>query len=357
MSKIILSLSSILAILLLTSCNSLNSYTGNYFYFNTGISVKVGGYYNEDELDSIGAVIDDTFSYYDKITSKRVDYSSENIVNVYNINSNPTATHYLSDELYNIIKLSTEMYDITGSTFNVALDPVVSLWEEQLGKFDLSTEEPLEPPTQSMIESELNYTYISSVQLDDDDKSITMSEGMSLNFGGMAKGYAVDIVADNLKNDKDIEYFIINAGGSSISVYGNNPNKYRNNWVIGLEDPIQNDMLSSSCFQCYYTDISLPSGYTVSTSGDYQKYFIGTDGEKYHHIIDPSTGYPVVSNVKSVTVITNNGTDADIISTALFIMDIDEAIKYVNETSDLEAIWYLSDGTILRSNNFSNFES
>ncbi len=344
------------SLFIFSSCSSDNEISKTYMYFNTAISVKIGGNYSDDELENICDDINDTLSYYDKITSKRNNYSSQDIVNIYTINDNPSETHYLSDELYNIIDLSVKMHSETNNTFNIALDPVVSIWEIPLGNFNLETGEKLDVPDSNLISDALNFTDINRIKLSENDKTITMSDNMSLNLGGMAKGYAIAMVGNMLKDDSNIKYFIIDAGGSSLSVYGDNPSKYRDNWIIGVEDPVQNDMLSNSCYQCYYTDISLPSGYTVSTSGDYQKYFIGKDDKKYHHIIDPTTGYPVETNVKSVTVITDNSIDADIISTALFIMPIEDAREYVDSKDNIEAIWYLNNDDIIRSKNFSKFE-
>ncbi len=373
----------ILSIFTLTSCssdvqyssacwtdNNKTTYQRTYNdYFNTSITVAIcsdtltpGGY------TSTFTEVENIIEKYDQITSKRVDY--DGIVNVKTINDNPSETHIVSDELFEILEFSLDYYEISEGRFNIALDPVVSLWEDPLGKFANIGDEVFKP-LDADINSALKYTDASKIRLNPENKSITMEDGMSLNLGGIAKGYMVDVIYDFLDSDDDVTSFMINAGGSSIRYGGHNPSDTRDYWTTIIQNPYGFDMLNYYCYfestsntDCYYATVNIDAGKVISTSGDYQKYFYdynefvndSSNMTRYHHIIDPTTGYPVVTNVKSVSIITKQSKIAEIESTSLFIMDLEDAIEYVNSNDDIEAIWYLSDNIVVRSNGFANYE-
>ncbi len=337
-----------------TSVSSIRTYTS---YFNTSISVNICTNYDNAELNNIFTSVENTINYYDMISSKRVDY--EDIVNIKTINDNPTKKHYISDELFELLEYSIYMYEETNYLFNIALDPVVSIWEELLGHSEFISG-TLSLPEEITINDALAKTNASQIVLNTNDKSVTMLDSMSLNLGGIAKGFMVDKLAELLEKTEGVLSYMINAGGSSIKVYGNNPHAERDYWTIQVLNPIENDMLTI-CFpsindKCYIETVKLENDETISTSGDYQKYFIADDGNKYHHIIDPNTGYPVVTDVKSVTIISKSEIGADLLSTAIFIMELSDAIEYVNNNDDIEAIWFLSDETIIESSNFSSYK-
>ncbi len=355
--------------------NDSTTYADTYTkYFNTSITVKLcSDTMDKSEYDTIFTQVENIIEKYDQVTSKRVDY--EDIVNVKTINDDPTNTHILSDELFEILQFSLDYYETSDGRFNIALDPVVSLWEEPLGNFN-TDEYKLEvfKPTDNAINNALVNTDASKINLDSTNNSITMEQGMSLNLGGIAKGYMVDILYDYLESNDDVSSFSINAGGSSIRFGGYNPNSERDHWSVAIQNPFGFDVWEPNIYcslpsatsdtDCYYQSIKLNSGQVIATSGDYQKYFYdyndlinnGMEATKYHHIIDPFTGYPVVTTVKSVSVITNQSKVADIESTNLYIMSLEDGLEYVNNNDSIEAIWYLSDNTVVKSNNFSRYE-
>ncbi len=363
----------------LTSCGSNVSYSSSCWtennssvyqrsfteYFNTSITVRIcSDTMSTIEYSNTLLEAESIIEKYDQITSKRVNY--DGIVNVKTINDDPSATHILSDELFELLEFSLDYYEITEGRFNIALDPVVSLWETPLGDFEIPGDAVYRPSDETIATALVN-TNASKIILNDINKTITMDSGMSLNLGGIAKGYMVDVLYDFLDNNDGVTSFSINAGGSSIRFGGQNPSTQRDYWSVAIQNPIGFDMLNYTCYisgtsntDCYYQTINLDSGEVVSTSGDYQKYFYdyndymenGLNAIKYHHIIDPNTGLPVNTNVKSVSVIANSSKIAEIESTNIYIMSLDNAINYVNNNSNIEAIWYLSNGTVVKSNNF-----
>lgn len=142
----------------------------------------------------------------------------------------------------------------------------------------------------------------------------SLPAGMGLDLGGIAKGYAADKLCA-LLGTYGVQSAMLSLGGN-VSVLGTKPDG--SDWRIGIRDPkdasgIVGVVEASDC--------------AIVTSGSYQRYFEG-DGRRYHHILDPDTGYPADGGLSSVTVITASGTRADALSTALFVMGEADAIDY-----------------------------
>ncbi len=141
-----------------------------------------------------------------------------------------------------------------------------------------------------------------------------------LDFGGAAKGLALDDAASALLGS-GIDAALVTAGSTTVT-FGNKPDGEP--WRIGIEDPRDPDAVIAT--------IEAPGSTTVSTSGDYQRYF-EVDGVRYHHILDPRTGQPA-RGMRSLTVVgADNGLDSDVLSTALFVMGPDQATTYAEEHS------------------------
>ena len=139
-----------------------------------------------------------------------------------------------------------------------------------------------------------------------------------LDFGGAAKGVALDEAAAALQS-ATIDAALLTAGSTTVT-FGEKPDGEP--WRVGIEDPRDPDAVIAT--------VEAPSAVTVSTSGDYQRYF-EVDGVRYHHILDPRTGQPA-HGIRSLTVVgANDGLDSDILSTALFVMGVDKATTYAED--------------------------
>ena len=147
---------------------------------------------------------------------------------------------------------------------------------------------------------------------------------MRLNLGAIDKGYAVDKAIDILRENK-IQNALINAGGDLKSI-GQKSDQLK--WRVGLKHPRSSEFLLAS----------FPiSGKSVATSGDYQKYF-KLNGKRYHHILDPKTGYRATIGSMSATINVKNVMDADALSTAIYVLGSEKGIALLDSLNDVEGL-------------------
>lgn len=314
-------------ILLFIDKSSYKDYTRGYFYFDTYINVKVNTVKTEKEMNDIFNDIDYLYDSYHKLTDAFDSY--DGIVNVYYLNNNLNNNESIEIDtrLANIIKTGIDFYDITDGLFNVAAGNLTIKWKEFIDSCD---------KLPNMEELNVN-TNINDIKLDGNNYS--KSNDIKLDLGGIAKGYVTELVGRYLE-ENDIHSYIINAGGNVM--VGKAYNK--DTFLVGITNPDNKDDM--------FTKVKV-NNLSIVTSGSYQRYCT-LDGINYNHIINPITKYP--SNyMKSVTVVSKSSMMADIYSTYLFLLPVEDGLKIVNNTPDIEAIWYIDKDNIVRSDNF-NYE-
>lgn len=314
-------------ILLFIDKSSYKDYTRSYFYFDTYINVKVNTIKTEKEMNDIFNDIDYLYDSYHKLTDAFDSY--DGIVNVYYLNNNLNNNENIEIDtrLANIIKTGIDFYDITDGLFNVAAGNLTIKWKEFIDSCD---------KLPNMEELNVN-TNINDIKLDGNNYS--KSNDIKLDLGGIAKGYVTELVGRYLE-ENDIYSYIINAGGNVM--VGKAYNK--DTFLVGITNPDNKDDM--------FTKVKV-NNLSIVTSGSYQRYCT-LDGINYNHIINPITKYP--SNyMKSVTVVSKSSMMADIYSTYLFLLPVEDGLKIVNNTPDIEAIWYIDKDNIVRSDNF-NYE-
>ena len=221
----------------------------------------------------------------------------------------------VSPEVFAVIQRAIFWAEKTQGALDISLEPVQELW-------NFEADRPSLPDTLSL-QQKLTKVDYSKIQLK--NRTVFLPEkGMELNLGAIAKGYAVDRAMTVLQQI-NIHHALINAGGDLKSI-GKRPDQTA--WKIGLQHPRKPESILAS--------FSL-SGKAVATSGDYQKYF-NHDGTRYHHILNPKTGYPATVSM-SATVITENVMDADALSTALFVMGPKKGLALIDSLENTEALF------------------
>ena len=220
------------------------------------------------------------------------------------------------------------------SEVDITVGPLVDVWN--------AAREQKILPDREQIAAALDKTGMGKLLVDKEKGTLYLLEsGMSLDFGAIAKGYAVEQAGQFLSKDKDIVCALVNGGGN-IKVVGSKPDNKA--WRIGIQDP---RALSDNIGV-----LNLKAGEAVATSGDYQRYY-EVDGKRYHHLLQPKTGYPAAFNI-SVTAVTNDAFLADYYSTMLFLMPTQQALTFVEQTKDLHAIIIGSDEKIYISSDLKD---
>ena len=245
------------------------------------------------------------FELIDSLNHIFSNYDSSSELTSINNNAG-IAKNIASPLMWELIMQSKEAYIKSKGAYNIAMGPLTQLWRtaRRLKQF----------PSQVQIKNKLLLCDFNKIQLNNQDHSIYLSAiGMQLDFGGIGKGYIAQKVVDYLKKEGVIAS-LVDAGGDI--VFGDAPPD-KKGWIVGVNQPEKTDDLLPEKLQLH--------NMSVATSGDVYQ-FIEHNGKKYSHIINPLTGYGVTS-LRNVTVIANNGADADWLATACSILPINEAKK------------------------------
>ncbi len=281
--------------------------------------------------------MEDIISMYHQLSDKYDTY--DGYTNIKTINDDPTTTHTITPELFDLIDFTIEHQDDVNNLFNAALGPVLQIWHDY--RENCTVNQVCEvPPMQDLLDAEV-FTDPDDIILDSENYTIKMNANMSLDLGGVSKGYISGELIEYL-DSLDLDGYLINNGESNISIGGTHPTRESGQFLLAITDPTYT--------LPYYATVYLNAGDQLVTSGDYQQYYMV--GETlYHHIINNTTLMPE-RNSRSVSIIFSDPALADLYSTAIFIMTIEEGQTFVNGIDGLEAIWYGMDGTIYYSDNF-----
>ncbi len=216
----------------------------------------------------------------------------------------------LSEEAAMLVRRSLNIWEQTDGLFDISVYPIMKLWGFPTGEYRVPEAEEIAETLPLVNAGNLLLTE------KDEETILSMEDGMQIDLGGIVKGYADDRVAE-IFSSYGITDAVINLGGD-VRVMGTRPDGTR--WRVGIRDPEDEDGYLGGLA---LTDIS------VVTSGGYERYFEDTEtGIRYHHIIDPRTGAPADNGLLSVSVISEDGTLADALSTTLFILGTEDAVTY-----------------------------
>ena len=305
----------------------------SYEYFDTITEITIYDNLSGDKENEIREFIDERLTYYHRIFDIYHNYEGINNAKTINDNAGNGEAIEVPTELYDLIQASLVMYNQLGGKVNIAMGPVISLWQQY-------REEGKSIPKFTNLIKLAQHSLASQVWLDEENKTVRLNEeGMSIDLGSVAKGYAAELLSEDLV-DKGIDNALISLGGNIVAIGDKNGEEY----TIGIEDPENADTPKV---------VVKVSNLSVVTSGDYQRYY-EVDGKRYCHIIDPDSLFPP-DYFRSVTVISPSSFTADILATALFCMDYESGYRLVYGMPDVEAMWIMQDGTVKYSNKFTEY--
>lgn len=309
----------------------------------------VTGYANsQDEFDYFTRIIHSELKHLHQLFDIFNEYPDIN--NLRTVNNNAGIAPVEVDPIIiELIQISKQAYHDTNGTVNIAFGPVLSIWHYYRTFFIENIEDPDIIPTLPSMESLLianEFTNISDIVVNEEDNTVFLRyENMSLDVGAIAKGFAIEI-ATLAVLDAGFEYFVISVGGDVSTAQGPRSG-VRDTWAIGVQNPI--DELADIQPN---VDVIYMTNASVFSSGNYQRFFI-VDGVPYGHILDTRTLMPS-DNFGSVTIIHPSAVVSDILSTAAFIAELDEAKDIVTRLGG-EAIWILHDGSIVTTDGYKEF--
>ncbi len=256
---------------------------------------------------NVNSIIDSAFDLMRDYEYKLSMYKEDG--QIWEINNSSVMYHELDNDLYSLLELSQKLYGLSDSLYDITIGSLSEIWDFE-NQYIPSLEE---------IDNALEYVGFNKISFD--TETLSKPPGIKLNLGSLAKGFIVDKAVEFLINN-DIKAGIINAGGD-LRIFG-----YDDALSIGIQHPRgeKNDIISV---------LNLKNN-AVVTSGDYERFFI-YEGKRYHHILNPKTGFPS-STAVSVTVISNSTMIADALSTVLFLLHPEEALSLLDVFPESDAI-------------------
>ncbi len=241
----------------------------------------------------------------------------------------------VNKDTYEVIERAFDFAQLTEGSFDPTIGPLVDLW-----KITESEDSRTWLPDDDEIKRMASLVDYREVDLKNGEVYLR-KPNMKLDLGGIAKGYGAD-EARRIIREQGVESALVDLGGNIYAV-GEKPNG--DAWKIGIKNPDAgpND----------YLGIVSVKDRSVVTSGGYERYF-EVGGKVYHHIINPKTGYPATSGIKSVSIISTSSTDGDTLATAVYVMGLDRAKDLIRDLPDIGFILLTDDNVLYISRNLED---
>lgn len=248
----------------------------------------------------------------------------------------------VGQDIIDLIQYCKQWYEEAGEETNIAMGEVLSIWQEYRDAAIANPADAKLPPIDEL-EAAAQHMDMNKIIVDSENRTVYIADPkMSLNVGAVAKGYATEVVAREVKA-AGLESAIISAGGN-VRTIGTPYDGVRDHWGIGIQHP---DRLTVTAEENLLDTVFIDEASVVS-SGDYQRYY-EVDGRRIHHLIDPKTLMPG-DYYRAVTVVANNSGWADFLSTVIFLLPYEQSRAYVDQLDGVEAMWVMKDGTVAASN-------
>ena len=278
----------------------------------------------ENQAGQAAQAIRDAFYEIARLEEIASEWQENSEVSQINRNSGTDQFVKVSPELVRILEQSSQVSEATGGLFDVTFYGVGRLWKFAAGS---------QPPSKSEIQSKLRLVNWKDVEIASNRQGVRLrKKGMAIGLGAIAKGFAVDAASELLRK-RGFRHHIVEGGGDTF-VSGSKGTK---GWKVGIQDPGHRGILGV-----------LPAkDRAIVTSGNYERFFI-YKGKRYTHILDPSTGEPLLerSSPQSVTIVAASATQADAYCTGVIVMGRKKGLEFVESRGDLEAVIVDYDGKI-----------
>lgn len=273
--------------------------------------------------------------YYNQLFDIYNDYDGVN--NLKTINDNAGIQPVKVDKpIIDMLHMAKDFYDYSNGEFDITMGALLKVWHKYREEgIKLNSEKKLGnlPPEDELTQA-AGCKGWDNVIINDAESTVYITQAcQSFDVGGIAKGYATELVAQEVSQNMQAGYFNV---GRNIRTVNDKPDG--TTWNVGIADP-------EGALPNGLALISSKGSFSFVTSGDYERFYIATDGNSYHHIIDPSTNYPA-SHYRSVTIFTEDSGVADCLSTTLFTLSIEDGKKvleaYKQSTGkEANAVWVM----------------
>nr|WP_066191994.1 MULTISPECIES: FAD:protein FMN transferase [Gracilibacillus] len=290
-------------------------YEETEFLLGTVVTVKI---YDEEKEAVLDKTFDRVRELEDKITMNE-DGSEVNEINQ-QAGKQPVP---VSDDVYSVIEAGKNYSELADGSFDITIGPITGLWNIGMDN--------ARKPTEEEIDQVLPLVHYEQVALDQADQSVLLQEAnMLLDLGAIAKGYIADEIVQLLE-EQGVTTAIIDLGGN-IYVLGDQPSGGQ--WTVGIQNPFMDRGETVGKL--------MTVNQSIVTSGIYERY-LEVDGQRYHHLLDPKTGYPFDGELASVSIISDDSIDGDALSTILFSKGLQAGMEFIEEFEGVEAIFITKD--------------
>lgn len=330
--------------LTLSGCTVAGQKTATMSDLYSNISLDAGFdtvfYYQEYNADTDAAKAHfDTavslFSHYNQLFDIYNDYDGINNIKTINDHAG-VAPVKVDGDIIELLQEAQKFYELSEHEFDITIGSLLQVWHtyrEEGMSLNEQGQKGKVPSVEELQQAAVHKGW-DKVEIDQDSSTVYISDpDVSLDVGGIAKGFAVEKIAEALEKEKDIGTVTINAGGNNRTI---NSKPDGSSWNVRIQNPDGGSKM---------VIVSADGSTSFVTSGDYERFYVAEDGKSYHHIIDPNTLFPA-DRYRSVSVITKDSGAADCLTTSLFTLSIDDGMKLLSEYekesgNSADAIWIM----------------
>lgn len=329
-------ISIILASLLLVGCTNNNYEVHKKISLTAGFDTFVDIHIATKSEEEFNNQYEELISQYKKMNDMfDIYHTYPNLNNLKTINDNAGKSPVEVDQIIiDMLLLCKDFYEITNHEFDITMGPVLKIWHNyRTDGIDKNTNgEYGDIPTENELTKAKACTGWENVKIDDENNTVYLTKDCaSLDVGGVAKGYTAEYLA-NMMESNNVKMGVVNAGGNNRTI---NSKLDKTPWKALVQDPEgKEDFLA----------VQSEGSISFVTSGDYQRYYIANDKKTYSHIIDPKTLFPA-TYYRSVTIVCRNSAIADILSTTLYTLPLEEGLEVLQKVQEkypddtFNAIW------------------